>query len=170
LGGAEFDRVRFLTDLDFTKVIGRSRRSPVPETNVDDSYLLLAELTNGVLGDFHLEFMVGQRERRTVIVGSEGTLTLTDQRVLCQGRDDNEPVLLQLPEVGQAPEGAQPGHEALRQLLADFCTAIRRGDTAHESVPHLPTFADGLRVQEIIAAAERSESERRWVNLAGVAE
>ena len=170
LGGHEFDRVRFLTGLEFTKVIGRSRHSPIPETSVDDSYLLLAELTNEVLGDFHLEFMAGQRERRSILVGADGTLALTDQGVLRQGRDDNEPVPLQLPEGDQAPEGAQPGHEALRRLLADFCAAIRRGDIAHESVPHLPTFSDGLRVQEIIAAAERSEAEHSWVDLAEAAE
>ena len=40
-----------------------------------------------------------------------------------------------------------------------------RAGTAHVTVPHLPTLADGLRTQEIIAAARRSYSERRWVDL-----
>ena len=41
----------------------------------------------------------------------------------------------------------------------------RPGDVAHASVPYLPTLLDGLRAQEVIAAARRSEQERRWVDL-----
>ena len=51
------------------------------------------------------------------------------------------------------------------RLIADFVKAVRRGDVAHTSVPHLPTLDDGLRNQEIIAAARLSENERRWVSL-----
>jgi predicted dehydrogenase len=36
---------------------------------------------------------------------------------------------------------------------------------AHTSVPHLPTLVDGLRAQEVIDAAMRSEAERRWVEV-----
>jgi len=36
----------------------------------------------------------------------------------------------------------------------------------HATVPHLPTLADGLWAQEVVAAAERADAERRWVDLA----
>ncbi|MCP4395940.1 MAG: hypothetical protein GY801_01320, partial [bacterium] len=39
----------------------------------------------------------------------------------------------------------------------EFVKAVRRGDVAHATVPHLPTLDDGLRNQEIIAAARLSE-------------
>ena len=51
------------------------------------------------------------------------------------------------------------------RLIADFCAAVRRDDVAHASVPHLATLLDGLRAQEVIEAARRSEGERRWVNI-----
>jgi hypothetical protein len=51
------------------------------------------------------------------------------------------------------------------RLIADFVAAIRHGDLAHASVPHLPTLVDGLRAQEVIAAAQRSEQERCWVQV-----
>jgi hypothetical protein len=43
--------------------------------------------------------------------------------------------------------------------------AIRAGDVAHASVPTLPSFADGLRLQEVFAAVERSHAQDRWVAL-----
>jgi predicted dehydrogenase len=49
------------------------------------------------------------------------------------------------------------------RLVADFVAAIRRADRS--SVPHLPAPEDGLRAQEVVAAARHSEMERRWVEL-----
>ena len=49
------------------------------------------------------------------------------------------------------------------RLIADFVQAIRRGDVAHRSVPHLPTLTDGLRGEEIIAAARASDASGCWV-------
>ena len=51
------------------------------------------------------------------------------------------------------------------RLVTDFVTAIRRGDGACATVPHLPTLAERLRAQEVIDAAMRSEAERRWVHV-----
>ena len=67
-------------------------------------------------------------------------------------------------------DGAPPEVPLLRhtwnRLIADFVAAIRAGDVRHATVPHLPTIADGLRAQEVVAAAERADAERRWVDLA----
>ena len=52
------------------------------------------------------------------------------------------------------------------RLVADFVAAVRAGDVRHATVPHLPTIEDGLRAQEVIAAAERADAERRWVDVA----
>ena len=169
-GSHELDRVRFLTGLELTQVVGRLLPSTIPRTNVDECYLLLAEMSNGGLGDFRLKPTPGQWEWRTTLFGTEGTLTLTHESVVRQCRDDDEPVPLQVPEVDQVPDGVELLQHTWNRLIADFCSAIRRSDIGHKSVAHLPTFADGLRVQEFIAAAERSEAERRWVDLAEFAE
>ena len=169
-GSHEFDLARFLAGLEFAQVVGRLPSGPIPGTSVDGSYLLLAELSNGSLGSFRYSFGPGQGEYQTVLYGSEDTLTVTHQSVVRQCRDDEEPVTLQIPETDQVPEGVRLLQHTWNRLISDFCTAIRQGDIAHESVAHLPTFADGLRVQEFIAAAERSEAERRWVDVAELAD
>lgn len=65
----------------------------------------------------------------------------------------------------QFAEGVNRNQHVWNRLIADFCTAIRRGDVAHSSVPNLPTLVDGLRAQEMIAAALLAEKERRWVDI-----
>ena len=84
------------------------------------------------------------------------------QEALHDGYD--EAMLLDIPAADQIPEGTSLMQHVWNRLIADFCTAVRRGDVAHASVPHLPTLLDGLRAQEVIAAARRSEEERRWVD------
>jgi hypothetical protein len=37
--------------------------------------------------------------------------------------------------------------------------------TGDATVPHLPTLIDGLRAQEVVDAARRSEEQRRWVRV-----
>lgn len=165
-GSHEFDRARFLTGSEFTKVVGRLPPIPIPGTNADGSYLLISELSNGSLGSFILRSTPGQGEWRTVLFGEEGTLVVTHETVVRQRQDDDEPVSLEIPEPDQVPNGVDLIQHTWNRLIADFVTAIRHGDVAHKLVPHLPTFADGLRVQEVFAAAERAEAERRWVNLA----
>ena len=37
-----------------------------------------------------------------------------------------------------------------------------------EDTPTAPTLADGLKIQEVMAAAEQSSNEKRWVSVADV--
>jgi predicted dehydrogenase len=66
-------------------------------------------------------------------------------------------------------DAAEPGVRLIQhtwnRLIADFVAAIRAGDVAHAGVPALPSFTDGLRLQEVFAAVERSEAQGRWVAL-----
>ena len=81
------------------------------------------------------------------------------------GKQDAEPQARPCPPADQIPEGTSLMQHVWNRLIADYITAVRQGDVAHASVPHLPTLLDGLRAQEVIAAARRSEEERRWVDL-----
>ncbi len=129
------------------------------------AYMLIAELTDEVLGQFRLTLTTGQPKWDLVLHGEEGTLEVTHQAVLrrCDGED--EAVSLEIPESDQVPEGVTLMQHVWNRLIADFITAVRRGDVAHATVPHLATLADGLRTQEVVTAARRSEDERRWVDI-----
>ena len=164
-GSHEFDRARFFTGMEFTSVVGRLPPIPAPGMSADGAYVLIAELSNGGLADFVAQSTPGQAERHFVLFGEDGTLVSTDQTVVCQTRADEEPVSLDIPESDRAPEGMPLIQHTWNRLIADFVTAVRQGDVGRASVPHLPTFADGLRVQELIAAAEQAETERCWVRL-----
>jgi predicted dehydrogenase len=168
-GSHEFDRARYLTGCEFSHLVGRVvplSFSHEPEYTVDSgAYMLAAELTDGVLGQFRLTLTTGQPEWNLVLHGEEGTLHVTHQAVVRRYAGDDELVPLEVPEPDQIPEGVGLMQHGWNRLVADYITAIRRGDVAHATVPHLPTLVDGLRAQEVIAAARRTEEERRWVKV-----
>ncbi|MBP8292403.1 MAG: Gfo/Idh/MocA family oxidoreductase [Caldilineaceae bacterium] len=165
----DFDKARFLTGSEFTRMV--SRITPVT-IKQDGDYLIdggrsahLAELTGGVLGGFYMTPTAGQDEWRLTLIGDEGSLLITDagQHITRQRADDDQPVALAIPASDQAPAGTDLMQHIWNRLITDFVQAIRRGDVAHRSVPHLPTLTDGLRSEEIIAAARASDASGCWV-------
>jgi len=168
-GSHEFDRARYLTGGEFARLVGRVvpfSLSQEPEYVVPcGAYALLADLTDGVLARFRFALTTGQPEWSQLLHGEEGTLQVTHQSVYRRRAGEDKAVLLDIPAADWIPEGTSLMQHVWNRLIADFCTAVRRGDVAHASVPHLPTLLDGLRAQEVIAAARRSEEERCWVSL-----
>ncbi len=174
LGTHDLDRVRFLTGEEFTclsAVLTPWAGSLLPwddrpEATGDGGYAVLAHLT----GDSQVRLAYARQHRdykEAVLAGESGTLLLTEtvfgqhETALFFSSPAAPPVALTLPS---APEGGTLAG-ALAGLLADFIAAIRGGDVAHRSVPALPTIADGLRVQEAVAAIEQASRERREVLL-----
>ncbi|GEM_PF-4199577 len=146
-GSHEFDQARFLTGWEFLHVAGRLERTPEratvpgrPEADADAGYALLADMS-----------------------GDDGTLVMTQETVALQRGDTSE--TLPIPEEDAAPPDIPLLQHTWNRLIADFITVIRRGDVAHATAPHLPSFADGLRNQEVFAAVERADAERRWVEV-----
>ena len=168
-GSHEFDRARYFSGCEFVRIVGRvlpCSRDREPEYVLPCSvYMLLAELTDGLLGQFRYTFTSGQPEWSALLHGDKGTLHVTHQEVIRQCGDEDEAVSLEIPASERVPEGLRMGQHVWNRLIADFITAVRRGDVDHTSVPHLPTLVDGLRAQEVIDAAMRSEAERRWVEV-----
>ena len=117
------------------------------------------------LGAFRSIVTRGEAEWRTVLGGTDGTLVVTNTAASRQRGDDDAPVPLAIPAEDEAPPGVSLIQHTWNRLIADFVAAIRRGDAAHAGASHLATFADGLRLQELFAAVERSDAERRWVAL-----
>lgn len=129
--------------------------------------LHLVEFNTGALGDFFITPTTGQDEWRLTLIGDEGTLVIDDggQTVTRQCATDEQPVVLSIPEVDQAPTGVTVIQHSWNRLIADFVGAIRRGDLAHETVLHLPTLLDGLRTEEVIAAARTADASGQWVTV-----
>jgi len=159
-GSHEFDGWRFLTGCEFKRVVCQRAARPVPlapELMFDGGVcMLLAELTDGVLGDLRITLTAGQPEWSTFVNGETGTLRVTHETVIRQRLGEAEAMRLDIPETDRNPWS---------RLITDFVAAIRRGDVAHASAPHLPSLQDGLRSQEVIAAALRSDEQGRWVTL-----
>ena len=164
----DFDKVRFLTGCEFSRIV--SRITPMTIKQDGDfcfdggRSLHLVEFNTGALGDFFITPTAGQDEWRLTLIGDEGTLVIDNggQTVTRQGATDDQPVVLPIPAVDQPPTGVTLIQHTWNRLIADFVDAIRRGDLTHDTVPHLPTLLDGLRTEEVIAAARTSEASGQW--------
>ncbi len=166
-GSHEFDRARFLTGCEFVRIVGSVRsitHSKEPAFTMPGAYSLVAELTEGVWGDFHLTITTGQPAWTLVVNGEEGTLEVAHDRVFLRQAGEKEQRVIEVPAADQKPEGVMMMQHTWNCLIADFVKAIRQGDRS--ATPHLPTLTDGLRGQEVIAAAQLAETEKRWVALA----
>ena len=192
-GSHEFDRVRFLTGWRFHRVVcslrspresqaGAPKEKSIPS---DSSAFVLTDMTDQGLAAFRLTHTPGEPERRITICGEEGTLILSSEwvtlrpggdkdrtvtlsnevNVFRQRADDADPLRLEIGASDRQPPALLSGQHTWNRLIADFVTAVRRGDLRHESVPHLPHISDGLAAQEVISACELSHAERRWVDL-----
>ena len=146
---------------------------------------VLAEMSEGAVGNLRLTITPGEPERRIVLGGVEGTLTLASQWVtvprdqdsqrrmkLCnelqvvrQRSQDKDPVLLAVADSDRQPAGILSGQHTWNRLIADFVSAVRNQDRRHASVPHLPHISDGLAAQRLIQACELSHAEGRWIEL-----
>ncbi len=166
-GSHEFDRARFLTGCEFVRVVGSVRtvtHSKEPAYIMPGAYSLVAAMTENVWGDFRLTITTGQPAWTLTVNGEEGTLQVAHDRVLLRQVGETEERTIEVAAADQKPAGITMMQHTWDRLIADFVQAIRRGDRSE--TPHLPTLIDGLRGQEIIAAAQLAETEQRWVALA----
>ena len=168
----DFDRTRYLTGCEFTRVVCRLVSRPVPlepEYVVESGLtVVLAELTGDVLGNFRATMTAGMPDLSFTVIGEKGILHVTNEATSMQCIDEEEAVSLDIPETGRAPEGTDVQQHYWNRLVSDFVSAVRKGDKDHVAVPELATLEDGMRTQEVIAAGRLSEKERRWVELVGL--
>jgi predicted dehydrogenase len=167
----ELDKARFLTGCEFTKIV--SVIAPITLKQAD-GFLVeggrtfhLAELSNGVIGQFSLTVMPGQDRWNMSVIGDEGSVAIPDAgtSLVRQRADDVEPIDVPISDQDRAPAGIGLLQHTWNRLIADFVRAVRDRDIEHESVPDLAALADGLRTEEVIAAARRSSDARQWVTV-----
>jgi len=184
----DFDRTRYFTSCNFTRVVSRLVSRPIP---LEPEYLVesgltvvLAELTGDVLGNYRITITAGMPDWSMTVNGEKGIIYTDHVTASMQSIDDEEAVSLDIPESDRVPEGAdvhpntwmdgadvhpntwmdiQPN--TWNRLISDFVSAVRKGDKDHTSFPDLATLEDGTRAQEVVAAGRLSEKERRWVEI-----
>ncbi|MEP6693218.1 MAG: Gfo/Idh/MocA family oxidoreductase [Chloroflexota bacterium] len=112
----------------------------------DDTAQLLLRMSSGAIATIQLSSAVHHPSRRVILYGSDGTIVLGgDGRVmLARGSGPLEEIL-----AASTSDGAFP------DLVRRVREHIETGPTGNADAPH-PTFADGLRVQQVMDAAYRS--------------
>jgi predicted dehydrogenase len=152
-------------------------RTFVPDRAVDDAFVALLRFENGSLGTFEAtRFGIGCKNAKTFqIHGSGGMLRFNLERL-----NHLEFVDASDPPVEQGPRDVlvtdmkhpifghfwRPGHiigyeHTFIAALAEFLDCVSRG------VPFHPDFSDGLAVQRVLDALQRSAKTRRWTALGG---
>ncbi len=146
--------------------------SETGHVSVDDAAVFLARFGGGALGVFEATRCATGRKNsiRIEINGSRGSLAFDfeDMNVL-QLFDAQEPaqtagfrrIIVTEPEHPYGGHWWPPGHglgyeHGFTHQVVDLVTAIGRGEQP------LPSFADGLQVQRVLAAVERSSGDGSW--------
>jgi predicted dehydrogenase len=167
----DLDKARFLTGEEFTEIASKITSTTIKQDNnflIDGGRSMhFAELTGEILAQLSLSPTAGQDIWRMTLVGDEGSLTIPDAGtvVVRQRQDEDAPRTLTNVPTDQPPQLDELLQHTWNRLITDFIGAVRDGDLAHRDHPHLPTLTDGLRTEEVIAAARQSSSERRWVTV-----
>ena len=147
----------------------RQRRLPdssaMGRVDADDNFAVLLRFANNALGSVHVSATAGHEgDEQITLSGAEGTLILRDGVLLGARRGDFS--LNELPIPDRLMGGLVPGGHFLVQpttlLLRAWGQAIREG------VPASPSFADGVKTQELLDGALRSSQQGRWIDTSGV--
>lgn len=158
-------------------------RGPRPDGQpyevADDAAILLLEFENGATGSLHMTSLAhepgqfGQRHELD-LHGSGGTLRAmcdwrTVQRVEGCRATETEPRELPIPEHIWQGARRDTVHNTYRDVFRTqetmtraFVSAVARGETAS------PDFTDGLAVQRVLEAADRSAREGRRVTVSEI--
>lgn len=183
LGSHLVDMIRFITGQEFTAVCGtqatfvKERRladgSGMGTVDVDDATLFLARLSGGALASVEATRCAKGRKNhhRIEINGTTGSLVwnfermneleffTTEGEALSQGW---RTIICLDPDAHPYakhfwPNGHMLGYEhTFIFTLADFLSAI------HKNTRMRPDFADGLAIQQVLEAVERSVTDRTW--------
>ena len=180
LGAHTIDLARFLvgdiaevsghlrTFVDERPVDGEDETRPV---TVDDAYSAQVDFENGVMGTLEASrFANGRKNDHTIeIEGSKGSLRFSLERlneleVLREGSRGYETVLVTDPEDPYVDHWWPPGHvigweHTFVHENYEFLSAVA------ESGEYEPSFADGLAVQRVLDAVERSDERGERVSL-----
>lgn len=138
----------------------------VAQVTADDAASFIMRMHGGALGTVQLSQVTHARHgfRRIEIAGDNGTLSLEEDR--------EEPPVVRYGAAGQVAGrlDSVPVPANLEVAFADFpanhvgrMVRALRGDPPKTGDDPWPTFADGLAVQRVLDAVERSAASGEWV-------
>ena len=138
---------------------------------VDDAYSAQVEFENGVMGTLEASrFANGHKNDHTIeIEGSKGSLRFSLERLnelelLREGNRGYETILVTDESDPYLDHWWPPGHvigweHTFVHENYEFLSAVADG------TPYEPSFADGLAVQRVLDAVERSDERGEWVTV-----
>ncbi len=144
------------------------KRRRLPESmqlvpvDADDNFSVLMKFANGALGTVQYTATAAvDLSDQIVLSGSEGMLMISNEGRLYGGRRERSLEEIHLPEPLEEvdPSFDHPLIQPTMLLHREWINAIRTGS------PASPSFADGVKVQEILDGALRSSQQGRWVDI-----
>ena len=151
-----------------TATMVKRRRLPessaMAKVDADDNFAVLLKFANGALGTIHVTATAGfEGDEEITLSGSRGTLRVRDGRLLGAELGDRALAELPIPERldGDLPEFEHFLTQPTALLHRAWARAIRTG------APVAPSFADGVKVQELLDGAARSGQQGRWIDTSG---
>jgi predicted dehydrogenase len=156
------------------------------DVDVEDASVFLADFAGGGMGSFVSSYVFTARNftQRVEVYGDKGAILYdqgkpyelqacigSEMMELCAGygiydaawglsRDEKPLPIIPVPRELMDSRSAPWERPPTQTLAPHFVAALRGRD-----VPLLPTFYDGMRVQEVLDAVTLSAEERRWVKL-----
>jgi predicted dehydrogenase len=161
-----FGEVRAVAGALATQV--KRRRLPdssaLATVDADDNFAVILRFANGALGTIHVTATsVFDGDEEITLSGSMGTLRVRDDRLW--GARVGDERLGELPVPG-GPAAALPqfDHYLVQPTALLHQTWFR---AIRDREPASPSFADGVKVQELLDAAARSSNQARWIDTSG---
>jgi predicted dehydrogenase len=168
IGSEHVDTLRWCFG-DFEGVAGAVTidRSSRGRRGIDTSFSMVLRFRSGAAGTVHVtgNAPVGLGEE-IVASGDEGMLVLqADGRLYGTRRDEHRVEELPVPGYDRThlPDFPHPRMLSFIVMASDWVRGILTGDR----VGMLPSFEDGMRVQEVLHGVQRSEALSRWIDLSG---
>ena len=144
-----------------TRVKKRARADgTLVAVDADDNFSLMLEMAKGALTSIDLTATANTQHGAIFISGSKGALYIRDDSELIGLRAGHEPVPVTAP--AKFPRRFAGGH----RLMGPFYTLVNELLGRLDGKPStVPTFEDGLKVQEVLDAARSSAKSGRAVRL-----
>ena len=132
--------------------------------DADDNFAFVVRFGNGALGVVHVTATAPfEGEEEISLAGSDGVLRVRDGKLYGARARDQALAELPIPDrlFGDLPEFDHPLAQPTILLLREWVRAIRTGASA------APTFADGVKIQEVLDGVARSGQQGRWIDTSG---
>jgi predicted dehydrogenase len=131
----------------------------------NSNFAILLQFGSGAVGSIHVcatsPIDLGDE---VVIVGTDGMLALrNDNKIFGSKRDQHQIAELPIPEElsSDAPASVDPRVVPFAQLAYNWAHGVLHRESRS------PSFEDGMKVQEIVDGAIRSQDLARWVDTSG---